>query len=410
VNVFPQAGALLPLEQLWPTVAARVAPLPAESVPLAAAAGRVLAAPTVAAWDLPPFTASAMDGWAVRAADVAAGQPLQLVAGAAYAGGAEPPAVGPGQALPIGTGGRLPPGADAILCKEEANLGDGRVVPLCAVHAGAHVRPAGRERRAGDIVLPEGTALTPPAVGALAAAGVDTVTVARVPRVGVLATGSEVARPGTAPTAGRIADANTPLLQAALARELGQAVPALPPAPDDEAALGAALEQALLGRDLLVVTGGVSVGDRDLVKGLLTDRLGAVPLLWRVAVKPGKPVFVARKGEAWIVALPGNPAAVAVHWHLLVRPLLRALQGDGRAAPRWLPAVLGRDVQPDRERTLLRWCTLAADGAALRADPLPGAESHMLGGAAYAGALAAVPAGDAVVAAGTRVPVLVLEA
>jgi molybdopterin molybdotransferase len=405
----PRADRLLPLEALWPTVAAEVRPLETEDVALAAAAGRVLAEPAAAAWDLPPFTNSAMDGWAVRAADTAPGRPLVLAAGHAYAGAHEPPALEPGTALPIGTGGRLPAGADAILCKEEATSDADAVTPLCAVTAGAHVRLQGGERKTGDTVLPAGSRLGPAAVGALAAAGCATVRCARRPRVGILATGSEVAAAGRAPGPGLIADANTPLLQAAVTGLLGEAPPPLPPAPDHPEDLGAALGAALVGRDVLVVTGGVSVGDRDLVRQLVVDRLGAEPLLWRVAVKPGKPVFVARRGSAWIVALPGNPAAVAVHWHLLLKPLLLALQGAAGPEPRWRSLVLGADALPDHERVLLRWCALADEDGRLRADPLPGAESHMLGGAARAEALAALPPGPGPVPKGTVVQGLLLD-
>ncbi len=195
----------------------------------------------------------------------------------------------------------------------------------------------------------------------------------------LVATGSEVAVAGAPRGPGQIVDTNTPFLQAQLARLLGEAPAAAAPVPDDEDALAAALTAALDGADLVVVTGGVSVGDRDLVRGILTERLGAEPLVWRVAVKPGKPVLVACREGTWVVGLPGNPAAVAVHWSLTLRPLVLALQGAADPAPRWVPVVLGADAMPERRRVWLRWCTLAADGGRLRADLLPGAESHMLG-------------------------------
>ncbi|MFO7610154.1 MAG: molybdopterin molybdotransferase MoeA [Candidatus Krumholzibacteriia bacterium] len=409
MTALPPADDLLPLADLWPLLAAAVEPLPTREVQVDAALGRVLAAPAAAAWDLPPFTNSAMDGWAVRAADTAACTPLPLAEGDAYAGGATPSLLPPGHALPIGTGGRLPEGADAVLKKEDAEPAAGAVRPLRAVPAGKHVRRAGQERRAGQTVVAAGTLIGPRVLAALLAAGVTRVAVGARPRVRLVTTGSEVAPAGAPPGPGRIVDTNTPFLSASLARLLGEAPLAAGPVPDDEEALTAALGEALGTADLVITTGGVSVGDRDLVRGLLTGRLGVEPLVWRVAVKPGKPVFIGRRGPVWVVGLPGNPAAVAAHWHLTLRPLLLALQGAADPAPRWLPAVLGAAVVPERRRVWLRWCTLVGEGDELRALPLPGAESHMLADAARADALLAVPPGERPVPAGTRLPVLLLD-
>lgn len=409
MTVPPPADDLLPLADLWPRLAAAVVPLPVREVPVDAALGRVLAAPATAAWDLPPFTNSAMDGWAVRAADTAACTPLRLAPGDAYAGGAAPAPLPAGSALPIGTGGRLPDGADAVLKKEDAEPGPDAVRPVRPVPAGKHVRRAGEERRAGQTVVAAGTLVGPRVLAALLAAGVTRVAVGARPRVRLVTTGSEIVAAGAPPGPGRIVDTNTPFLRAALVRLLGEAPAAAGPVPDDEEALAAALGEALDAADLVIATGGVSVGDRDLVRGLLAGRLGVEPLVWRVAVKPGKPVFVGRRGSTWVVGLPGNPAAVAAHWHLTLRPLLLALQGAADPAPRWLPAVLAAAVVPERRRVWLRWCTLEAAGDELRARPLPGAESHMLGDAARADALVAVPPGDRPVPAGARLPVLLLD-
>ncbi|MBE0565681.1 MAG: molybdopterin molybdenumtransferase MoeA, partial [Krumholzibacteria bacterium] len=229
------------------------------------------------------------------------------------------------------------------------------------------------------------------------------------PRVRLVTTGSEIAAAGSVPAPGRIVDTNGPFLHASLAGLLGEAPPAPAPVPDDKEALVAALAGASAGADLLVVTGGVSVGDRDLVRGLLGDHLGVAPVVQRVAVKPGKPVFVGRRGPLWVVALPGNPAAVTAHWQLLLRPLILALQGAADPAPRWFPVTLGAEVKPERSRTWLRWCTLAPAGAGLLAHPLPGAESHMLGDAALADALVAVPPGRDPVPAGTLLAALLLD-
>ncbi len=402
---------MLAFEVVWPTIAAQVTPLPGADLPLDGAAGRWLLRPAVAAWDLPRFDAAAMDGFAVRAADCTGAGPfrLALAPGDAYAAPGEPGALPPGHALPIGTGGVLPDGADAIAIREVTRVEEGAVVVERPVEPGAHVRRRGEELRAGDVVLEAGVRLGPRALAAAAAAGVRKVSAGTWPRVAIVSTGSELVEPEATPGAGQIVDTNRPFLERSVACATG-APPALSlHVGDDREAVETALREALGSAEVLVVTGGVSVGDRDYVRGVLEQALGAEPLFWRVAQKPGKPLYVARAGARWIVGLPGNPAAVIVHFNVVVAPLLRALAGAPEPAPRRLPVRIAAPLHRDRRRTLLRWATLHAEDGALRARPLARSGSHMISDLARADVLVIVPPGDGAFAPGDTLEAISLE-
>jgi len=378
-------------------VLAEVAPLAAEPVAVTAAAGRVLAADAHAVVDLPPFASSAMDGYAVRAADTPG--TLRLV-GQSAAGAPSPRAVGAGEAVEISTGAVVPAGADAVVPVEQTSAVPGQVEVRAAVVTGENIRPQGGDLKAGDLVVAAGAALGPTQVGALAAAGAASVACARRPRVAVLATGSELRAPGGPLGPGQIYESNTTLLAAQLASAGAEPV-VLPPVADDEAATRAALEGAL-GHDALVTSGGVSVGPHDLVRGLLAE-LGVREVLWRVAVKPGKPVSFGVAASTLVFGLPGNPVSSLVGFELFVRPALRALQGDRDPGPRYLPGVLGAAVRRDPARDQLVRARRRLGGDAVVLEPLGGQESHMIGRAAGADALVLVRRGDGELAAGSPV-------
>ncbi len=387
---------LLPFAELWPKVASAVEPLAEETVDLVDARRRVLREDAVAAWNLPMADNSAMDGYAVRSADTAAAPVcrLRLLEVNAYAGSDDEATVEAGTAVAIGTGGLIPAGADAVAIKEIVERAGDHISVREAVAPGAHIRRAGEELRAGEAVVAAGEILTPVRIVAAAAAGVRAVTVGRLPRVAVLSTGSELVVVGEAARPGQVVNTNTPFLAMAIEDLLGRAPETPEHAVDDRRDLADRLRSIIGSSDVLVICGGVSVGDRDLVKQVLEEDLGFARLVWRVAQKPGKPTYVGRKDGRWVIGLPGNPAAVAVGWYLLVRPLLLALMGAAEPAPRRCPVRLSETVRPDPRRTHLRWCVSEWRGNELWATPLGRSGSHMLSDLARSDLLAVIPPGE----------------
>jgi molybdopterin molybdotransferase len=385
------------LEEAQVLVLERVERLPAESVPIEAAAGRVLAEDAAARVDLPPFASSAMDGYAVRASD-APGR-LPVVARIA-AGRPAPRGLAAGEAMEISTGGVVPEGADAVVPVEYVVHGDNDIEIDEALAPGANVRPRGGDVRAGEVVCAAGTRLAPVHVGALAAAGVADVRCSRRPRVALLATGTELRSPGETLAPGEIYESNGLMLAAALAAE-GAEVERLPSVEDDAGAHRAALERGLSG-DLLITTGGVSVGPHDLVRTIESE-LGVEEVFWGVAVKPGKPVAFGVRGPTLVFGLPGNPVSSLVGLELLVRPALRALQGLADPRPRFEAGVLGASLRRTGARDeLARARSRLVDGRVVL-DPLSGQESHMIARAAAADTLVLVPRGHGELPAGEPV-------
>ena len=393
------AMALLSLDDALALVLAHVRPLEPERVPLGAAAGRVLAEPVAARVDLPPFPSSAMDGFAVRAEDTPA--TLRVVDRVA-AGRPASGALGRREAMEISTGGVVPDGADAVVPVEDVIAAGDTVEIANAVAAGANVRPRAGDVRAGDVILQAGTTLRPSAVGALAAAGVPDLDVARAPRVAIVSTGSELRTPGEALGPGQIYEANSFALAAACAGT-GAAATRLAVIGDDVSQHRDALELAL-EHDVVVTSGGVSVGPHDLVRTVASD-LGVQEVFWRVAVKPGKPIAFGTRGETLVFGLPGNPVSALVGFELFVRPALRALQGAD-PGPHYLDAVLAAPLRRLAERDQLVRARLRVEGGRPALEPLTGQESHMIGRAAAADALALVRRGAGEAAAGTTVPYL----
>jgi molybdopterin molybdotransferase len=375
-------------------VLAHVRPLAAEDVAVADASGRYAAVDATSAVDLPPFASSAMDGFAVRAADT----PGELrVVGQSAAGRPADVVLGAGEAIEISTGAVVPDGADAVVPVELTRPG----VTVEAVSPGDNVRPRGGDVHAGDVIVEAGARIGPPQVGALAAAGLVTVRCARRPRVAVLATGSELRRPGEELGPGQIYESNSLLIVAQL-RDAGAEPSVLDAVADDRDATVAALARGLEA-DLLITSGGVSVGPHDLVRAALAE-LGAIEVFWRVAVKPGKPIAFATRGETLVFGLPGNPVSSLVGFELFVRPALRALQGAREPEPAYLPGILGAPLRRGADRDeLVR--ARATNGVLA---PVSGQESHMIARAAAANALVLVPRGDGELAQGSAVSWLAL--
>jgi molybdopterin molybdotransferase len=393
---------LLSLEEARRRVLERARTLEREPVALEQAAGRVLAVDARAAVDLPPFPSSAMDGFAVRAADtpgelriadldVAAGRP------------AERPLEG-GEAAPIATGGVVPEGADAVVPIEEVVNTDNDI-RIERVEAGAHVRLRGGDARRGDIVVAAGRVLRAAQLGAIAAAGVAEVVCALRPRVAVVATGSELRRPGEPLGPGQIYEANGVMLAGQL-QSAGAVISSVQLVGDDPGAHRRALESALES-DLVLSSGGVSVGPHDLVRTVAAD-LGVEEVFWRVAVKPGKPLWFGVRGRTLVLALPGNPVSSLVGFELFVRPALLALQGATEPGPEFAVGVLRRPIRRNSARDeFVRARRHYAEGA-VELEPLEGQESHMIARAALADSLVHVPRGDGGLESGAAVRYLVL--
>jgi molybdopterin molybdotransferase len=391
---------LLSLEEAQRRILDRVVRLPAEQVALQDAAGRVTAADVPSRVDLPPFDSSAMDGFALRAANTPGRLPVvERIA----AGRPASRAVVAGEAMAIATGGAIPDGADAVLPIEYVVDHGNEIETAQRVDPGADIRPRGGDIRAGQVVVPSGMRLGPAQLGALAAAGVADIPATRRPRAAVLSTGTELRPPGTELEPGQIYEANGVLLAAQLATA-GAEVERLDPVADDEAAHRAAL-QAGLEADVLVSSGGVSVGPHDLVRSV-GGELGVEEVLWGVAVKPGKPLSFGVRGRTLVFGLPGNPVSCLVCFELFVRPAVLALQGLAEPLPRFEPGTLANGLRPNQARTeLVRARSRIVDGK-VELEAVTGQESHMIARAAGADTLILVPAGSEELAAGSPISYL----
>ncbi len=321
------------------------APLPAEEIPIAAAGGRVLARDVVAARDQPPFPASAMDGYAVRAADAAPGARLRVI-GAAPAGARFAGAVGPGEAVRIYTGAPVPEGADAIVIQEDAEL-DGEAIVLRDGGAAAdHIRPAGGDFRAGARI-PAPRRLTPAEIALAAAMNAGTVWATRRPVVALIPTGDELVPPGAEPGPDQIVASNNYGLKAML-EAAGAEVRMLPIARDESDSLRAVLALSE-GADLVVTLGGASVGDFDLVQRTAVDH-GMALDFYKVAMRPGKPLMAGRLGTRALIGLPGNPVSALVCGLVFVRPAVERMLGLEGGPPAPLSAALDAGIGPNGPR------------------------------------------------------------
>lgn len=372
--------------------------LDTEEIPVTSAFQRVLADNVTAQGDTPPFPCSAMDGYAIR--DGAAGRNLSVI-GESRAGTPFTGSLGDGEAVRISTGAAIPTDATAVIRQEDVETHDGRIETLVETPDSHHVRFPGEDMRDGTVVLPAGTVLGGPELGTAVAAGAATVTVSRQPRVAILATGDELREPGEPLGPGEIHNSNGPML-AALSTRSGAIAETPQHLPDSREAtqqgLGAALDRA----DVVIVSGGVSVGPHDHVKPALAT-LGVEQIFWSVALQPGKPTWFGARDGTLVFGLPGNPVSAAVTFSLFARPALAALQGATLTAAPPSEAVLGEPVarNPAREQAI-RVRLEQRDGTIV-ATPNGPQGSHIVTSLIGANALAMIPAGEGRLDPGTRV-------
>jgi molybdopterin molybdotransferase len=392
---------VIPVEAALEIVLASTPRLSSEDVSLDEALGRVLDEDVASDVDMPPFDRSAMDGYAVRAEDVAAAPVILPVAGMLRAGQYPEAALAPGQAIQIMTGAPVPPGATAVQQVEKTRSVDGgsRVEILATVEAGANVARRGSEVRAGDVVLRAGQTIDPAAVAVLAASGRSRVRVGRRPVVAVLATGDELTGVDETPGPGRIRNSNGPALLAqarwcgALARSLGVV-------PDVTEAIAAAVEPGLHA-DVLVVSGGVSEGVYDLVEAVFA-RFGVEVAFDKVALKPGAPLVFGRRGDTLVFGLPGNPVSAQVTFDLFVRAALLRMQGAKLTSRPTLEAELLAPVRNRSGRQAHVPAHVRYEGGRLVADPIRSMGSADVVAHARANALLVLPADRTEVLTGER--------
>jgi len=383
---------------------------PPESVLLAEALGRTLAKDIKARESIPPFTKATMDGYAVRAEDIrAAGKDAAVeleVLEDLPAGRVSRKSVGRGQAVRIMTGAPLPKGADAVVMVEDTQKSGGRVQIRRAVRPADNTGQAGEDLKKGELVLERGAVIGPAETGLLAAAGLARVRVVRRPKLSVIATGDEIVEPGQRKAAGQIRNSNGPALLA-LALRTGADAKYLGIARDRSSSLRAKLARAK-GADILVLTGGVSVGDYDLVRDELRTA-GVKPVFWQVRIKPGKPVFFGRRGSQLVFGLPGNPASAMVTFLLFVQPAIERLLGRKKPGPTGGRAVLTEDVVLKPGRTQFLRGVLDAEGAVLKVAPYPDQKSGVLSSMARSRVLIVVQADVSHLQKGRDVEILFMD-
>ena len=342
-------AALLPVDEALARVLSGAMPLRSEEVALADAAGRILAQDVIAKRMQPPFPASAMDGYAVRATDVETVPVKLAVIGHSVAGKRFDGSVRPGEAVRIFTGAPLPDGADTILIQENAIALDGNLVEAQqSVEAGRHIRAAGLDFSAGDVVLAAGRKLDAAALSLAAAANHPTLHVIRQPLVAIIATGDELVLPGQEPSPDQIISSNSYGI-AALVRDVGGVALDLGIVPDNLDKIGESIASAVTaGADILVTLGGASVGDHDLAGPALAKQ-GMAPDFWKIAMRPGKPLMFGRLGSTRVLGLPGNPVSSFVCAHLFLKPLVAALAGQP-FMPDLRQAILGTAMAANDQR------------------------------------------------------------
>ncbi len=394
--------ALMPVDEALNQLLADVQVLPVESCPLRELAGRVLRQQVVAQVNVPPLDNSAMDGYALRAEDAAL-SPLPV--SQRIAAGDVGVALEPGTAARIFTGAPIPPGADCVVMQEDCGVLDDGIRVLEASRPGQHIRPQGQDICAGDEKYVGGERLSAADVGLLAALGLASAQVSRQPRVALLSTGDELVEPGQPLAEGQIYNSNRALLTAML-RGLGCEVSDCGIVEDTAEATAAALAQASQNCDLIISTGGVSVGEEDHVKAQV-EKLGELRL-WKLAIKPGKPLAYGRIGEAAFFGLPGNPSSGFVTFLILVKPYVLAMQGARDVIPQAWPVAADFDwPKPGRRQEYLR-ARVGVSGGELKASLYANQSSGVLASAAWANALVVLPEGTTV-QKGEQVKALLLK-
>ena len=402
---------LVPVEAYRERVLGAVRPLPPFELHLQEALGCVCAHDVHATGELPPFASSAMDGYALRSADVAVATPANFVelrvAGTARIGHPPESAVAEGEAVRIDTGAPLPAGADAVVPIEACLPGSDAVRVLQAVAAGKHVRPAGEDARPGDLLVPAGRRLSGPELGMLAAAGHSRVAVHPRPRVVVLSTGDELVRPGQATDFGQIPDSNAYMLFASL-RDAGARPYLGGIVRDDVDQLRESIVSQLGQADAFISSGGVSVGERDVVKRAFFRR-GEIEFT-RVAMQPGMPQAFGRVEGKPYFGLPGNPVSVFVSFEMFVRPALLKMAGRRDLERPRVTAVLDTDVEGPKGKTALARVRVRRTDDGWRASSTGGRSSNLLGTVTRSNGLAVLPPGIDRIEAGGRCTVIVFRA
>ena len=377
--------------------------LPVERLSLARAHGRILAADIVAALPLPPFDNSAMDGFALRHADLGESPTRLRLVGEQFAGPALALTVGARECLRITTGAPMPAGSDTVVMKENTALENGEVSVLVAPRHGQHVRCAGEDVRSGETVLSAGQALTPARIALAASLGIAELQVRQRPTVAVFTTGDELVEPGLPLAPGQIYNSNRELLMCML-RADGLEPTAWPTLSDDAERVAAALRDAASSFDLVITCGAVSAGEKDHIPEFL-QREGRVHF-WKVRMRPGMPLLFGELGQGAFLGLPGNPVSVLATWLALGRPLIDGLQGRAEPRPRlWARLAAAWDKRHERLEFLRGRLASNPDGL-LEVEPNPADGSHRMRGAADSDALIVLPEGERLFAAGEAVEVL----
>jgi molybdenum cofactor synthesis domain-containing protein len=389
---------LVPPGEALEIVLAHTPRLPGERIAFAAAAERVLAEDVLAGEDQPRFPAATMDGFAIIAGD---GLAARRLVGEQFAGTVSGVAVAAGTAARIATGAPVPPGADAVIQFELVEEADGAITPHQAVAPGNNIRPIGADMRRGDLIVAAGTVLGPAEIGVLASLGASEVGVSRRPRVAIIATGDELVEPDETPGPGQIRDSNRFSLQVAVART--RSMTTTSPRAELRRVLLAALERA----DVLITSGGVSVGQRDHVAGLI-EEMGHL-YLRRLFVKPGKPFHFATAGRRLIFGLPGNPVSSLVAFELLVRPALLTMQGVTRWQRMRLPVELGHEIVAAEDRIEYQRGVVAWQDGRLLAHNTGAQHSARLASLVGANALLILPPRPAPYRAGERIEAMLLD-
>jgi molybdopterin molybdotransferase len=396
---------MLTVEEALEAILSRITVLGTERVDVVGSLGRVLAEPIVSRREIPPWANSSMGGYAVRAEDSGTGATLSVV-GRVEAGALPSRAIGRGEAMRIFTGAPLPPGADAVVPQEDVEATNGRVTLTAAVDRAAYVRPAGEDVRVGDRVLEPGVTLRAAEVGLLATLGYGQVCVYRRPRVAILSTGNELADLGTEPGPGQIPNTNTYSLIAQVL-ETGGVPISLGVAPDRLEAIEERVRRAK-DADVILSSAGVSVGELDLVREAFM-RAGAELHLWKVSMRPGKPITFGSLGDRAVFGLPGNPVSAMVTFELFVRPALLKMSGRARLTrPRVRARALAPIPNPGARRGYLRVHLETTEDGLLGARLTGEQGSAILRSMVAADGLAVIP-GDTTVAPGQNVDVIVLR-